>query len=103
MLVPPFAAADVTAALRTLRIAPLLEGVRGDPPLDIDALAEVVVAVGQLHRGGRRGPSPRSTSTRCWSAPGDEGAVVLDALVEREAEPDGESPLCAKIAPKAWP
>ena len=48
VLVPPFAAADVTAAVRRLRIAPLIEGVRGDPPLDIDALAEVAVAVGRL-------------------------------------------------------
>ena len=55
VLVPPFAAADVTAALRTLRIAPLLEGVRGDPPLDVEALAEVAVAVGRLIVDAPRG------------------------------------------------
>jgi hypothetical protein len=60
VLLPPFDAADVTAALRTLRIAPLLEGVRGEPPLDVAALAAVVVAVGRLIAAAPAG-SPRST------------------------------------------
>jgi acyl-CoA synthetase (NDP forming) len=85
VLLPPFAAADVTAALRTLRIAPLLEGVRGDPPLDIDALAAVAVAVGQLivAAGGAIASidvNPVLVATR------GEGAVVVDALIERGGE-----------------
>ncbi len=32
----------------TLRIAPLLAGVRGDAPLDVAALADVAVAVGAV-------------------------------------------------------
>lgn len=82
VLVPPFAAADVTAALRTLRIAPLLEGVRGDPPLDIDALAEVVVAVGRLIVGAGGAIASIDVNPVLVSARG-EGALVLDALVER--------------------
>ncbi|MGJ7487361.1 acetate--CoA ligase family protein [Variovorax sp. LT2P21] len=82
VLVPPFAAADVTAALRTLRIAPLLEGVRGDPPLDIDALAEVAVAVGQLIVGAGGAIASIDVNPVLVAARG-QGAVVLDALIER--------------------
>lgn len=48
MLLPPFAADDVLQALANLRIAPLLRGVRGEPPMDVAAFADAVVAVGRL-------------------------------------------------------
>ena len=82
VLVPPFAASDVKAALRTLRIAPLLEGVRGDLPLDIDALAEVVVTVGQLIAAAGGTIASIDVNPVLVAARGD-GVVVLDALVER--------------------
>ncbi|WP_219216414.1 acetate--CoA ligase family protein [Variovorax boronicumulans] len=82
VLLPPFAAADVTAALRTLRIAPLLEGVRGDPPLDIDALAAVAVAVGQLIVAAGGAIASIDVNPVLVAARG-EGAVVVDALIER--------------------
>lgn len=82
VLVPPFAAADVTGALRRLRIAPLLEGVRGDPPLDIDALAEVAVAVGHLIVDAGGAIASIDVNPVLVAARG-EGVVVLDALIER--------------------
>lgn len=85
VLLPPFAAADVTAALRTLRIAPLLEGVRGDPPLDIDALAEVVVTVGRLIVVAGGAIASIDVNPVLVAARG-EGAVVVDALIERSGE-----------------
>src|SRR6218665_4228656 len=48
VLIPPFDSADVYAALKTLRIAPLLDGVRGEAPLDAVALCAVVIALGRL-------------------------------------------------------
>ena len=51
MLLPPFARADVLDALSTLRVAPLLGGVRGEPAMDLTAFADAVVAVGQLMLG----------------------------------------------------
>jgi acyl-CoA synthetase (NDP forming) len=48
LLLPPFNAADVRHALSRLRIAPLLDGVRGELPMDVGAFAASVVAVGQL-------------------------------------------------------
>jgi acyl-CoA synthetase (NDP forming) len=47
-LIPPFGLADVKQALAKLRIAPLLLGVRGEPPADVDAWAHAAVALGQL-------------------------------------------------------
>jgi hypothetical protein len=43
-----FDAARVEQALRRLRIAPLLDGVRGEPPLDVAAFCAAAVAVGAL-------------------------------------------------------
>ena len=48
MLLPPFTRADVLDALSTLRVAPLLGGVRGEPAMDLTAFADAVVTVGQL-------------------------------------------------------
>jgi acyl-CoA synthetase (NDP forming) len=82
VLLPPFAVADVTDALRGLRIAPLLEGVRGDPPLDIEALAVVAVAVGRLIVAAEGAIASIDVNPVLVSARG-EGAIVLDALIER--------------------
>ncbi len=84
VLVPPFSVGDVKTALQGLRIAPLLEGVRGDPPLDIDALGEVVVAIGRLIVAADGAIASIDVNPVLVSARGD-GVVVLDALVERTA------------------
>jgi hypothetical protein len=47
-LVPPLTPVDVTRALQSLRLWPLLTGFRGSPPLDVDGLVQLVVAVGDL-------------------------------------------------------
>jgi acyl-CoA synthetase (NDP forming) len=47
-LVPPVSSADAARALRGLRVWPLLDGYRGQPSVDVDAVAELLVAVGRL-------------------------------------------------------
>ncbi len=47
-LVPPVSRADAARALRSLRIWPLLEGYRGAPRGDVDALARLVESLGAL-------------------------------------------------------
>ena len=47
-LMPPLSRRDVAAALRSLRIWPLLHGHRGAPGVDLGALEDLVLAVGQL-------------------------------------------------------
>jgi len=46
--VPPFGCADVWTMLRELRGWPMLEGVRGGPPMDVEALVEVVMRVQRM-------------------------------------------------------
>lgn len=82
VLAPPFDADDVKRLLRDLRIAPLLDGVRGDPPLDIDALAAAAVAVGRLIVAAEGRIASIDLNPVTVGAVG-EGAVVVDALVER--------------------
>ena len=47
-LLPPVSRSDVARALRGLRIWPLLEGVRGTPRVDVEALESLALAVAQL-------------------------------------------------------
>lgn len=65
-----------------LQGAPLLSGARGRPPADLDALADVVVAVGDLL--DRRGELAEIDVNPVLATA--EGAVALDALVVLEAD-----------------
>jgi acyl-CoA synthetase (NDP forming) len=82
LLMPPFAADDVKQALRGLRMAPLLDGVRGEPALDVDALAAIVVRAGQIICAAKCSVASLDINPVLVGAVG-EGAVVVDALVER--------------------
>ena len=79
LLLPPFAAADALAALDTLRIGPVLHGVRGEGAMDRDALAAAAVAVGQLMLEDPAIVSLDINPLLLGSA--GEGATALDAVV----------------------
>lgn len=77
--VPPFHAGDVHAMLRELRGYPLLEGVRGGPPADVDALAEVVLRVQRMAM--EMGDDLAELDVNpLMVLPRGQGAVALDAL-----------------------
>lgn len=82
VLVPPFDAADVRQALSGLHIAPLLDGVRGEPPLDIDALAQTVIGIGHLIRAANGTVASLDLNPVIVGSAG-EGAVIVDGLIER--------------------
>lgn len=86
VLLPPFSQEEVVQALRTLRMAPLLDGVRGDPPLDVRALADIAVAVGQVVAGAHGAIASVDLNPVMVGAIG-EGAIVVDALVECAPSP----------------
>ncbi len=80
LLLSPFTADDVRAALQALRVAPLFAGVRGEAPMDIDTLAEMVVRVGELMQD----PAARIVSidlNPVMLGSVGEGSVVVDAVV----------------------
>ena len=82
VLLPPFSCEDVLEALAQLRIAPLFKGVRGEPPLDADALADAVLKLGSLIASAEGRIASIDLNPVMVGARG-AGVVVVDALVER--------------------
>jgi acyl-CoA synthetase (NDP forming) len=80
VLLAPLAADDVKAALSRLRIAPLLEGVRGEPPLDVDAFCDAVLAVARVMADPAAGVANLDLNPVLVGARG-EGCLALDAVV----------------------
>jgi acyl-CoA synthetase (NDP forming) len=84
ILLPPFTADDVMRALRRLRIAPLLEGVRGEPPLDVDAFCRAAITVGLLMDAPHAGVVSLDLNP-VIVGPRGEGCRVVDALAVMRA------------------
>jgi acyl-CoA synthetase (NDP forming) len=80
LLLPPFSKDEVREALGRLRIAPLFEGVRGEPPMDIDALSDAVVAVGALMLEPTARVMSLDLNPVLLDSKGS-GCVVVDAVV----------------------
>jgi acyl-CoA synthetase (NDP forming) len=81
LLLPPFDAAEARAGLARLRIAPLLAGVRGEPPRDVDAVARMAVGLGAAIVAWQDRIASIDVNPVMVYAAG-EGAVALDALIE---------------------
>lgn len=77
--VPPMAADELRALLADLAGWPLLEGARGRPPADLDALAEVVTRLDELISQHPDITEVEINPLRLY--PVGEGAVALDALI----------------------
>jgi acyl-CoA synthetase (NDP forming) len=80
LLLAPFSAMDVREALQRLRIAPLLGGVRDEPPLDVEAFCQAVLAIGRLMTQADSGVVNLDLNPVLVGAAG-EGCVALDAVV----------------------
>lgn len=80
LLLPPFDRAAVARALSRLRVAPLLQGVRGEPALDTDAFCDAAVAVGALMTGPGCRIASLDLNPVLVGAAG-EGCLALDAVV----------------------
>ncbi|MEI9852106.1 MAG: acetate--CoA ligase family protein [Sphingomonas sp.] len=77
LLEPGLPHAAIVAELRKLRSAPLLDGWRGSPAVDVDAVARIVTALGRVLTGT---PGIREIDLNPVVAYPD-GAVALDALI----------------------
>jgi len=84
LLLPPFSLAEVHAALAGLRIAPLFKGVRGEAPLDIDALAEAALSLGAIIAAGKASIASIDLNPVMVAAKG-RGITIVDALIERRS------------------
>lgn len=79
VLIPPFSLQEAEQALRKLHIAPLLDGVRGEPPLDMVTLTTIAQKVGHLLISAQGKIASIDLNPVMVTA---DRAVVVDALVE---------------------
>lgn len=80
-LLAPFSADEARAACRRLRVAPLFDGYRDVPALDLDALAAAAVALGDFALAYRT--SLRAVDINpLMVMPAGQGVVAVDAVVE---------------------
>ena len=79
VLLPPFDAAQVERALRRLRIAPLLDGVRGEPALDVAAFCRCAIAVGVWMSDAGAGASTSDADAGKSTSDADAGKSTSDA------------------------
>ena len=83
VLLPPFSYADVERALQRLRIWPLFAGVRGEPPMDLEAVCDLTVKIGHLvHYSGLGVVSLDLNPVMVLDS--GEGCVVVDGVVYLE-------------------
>lgn len=80
-LLAPFDVADVKAACARLRLAPLFDGYRDIPALDLDALAASAVALGNWALRHRDAVTSVDINPLMVMAAGD-GVLAVDAVVE---------------------
>jgi acyl-CoA synthetase (NDP forming) len=80
LLLPPFSLDDAREALGKLRIAPLFAGVRGELPMDVDALCDAVVGVGELMLDPAAKVMSLDLNPVLLDSAG-KGCVVVDAVV----------------------
>jgi acyl-CoA synthetase (NDP forming) len=85
VLLPPFDPGSIEAALRRLRIAPLLDGVRGEPALDVAAFCSAARQVGDLMLDDRVAITNLDINPVIVGAHG-EGCVAVDAVIYQAAE-----------------
>jgi acyl-CoA synthetase (NDP forming) len=70
----------IAAELRRLRLAPLLDGFRGEPAMDVDAVAALVEALGKVVTAT---PAIREIDLNpVMVYPRGHGAIALDALIQ---------------------
>jgi acetate---CoA ligase (ADP-forming) len=80
LLLLPFSKEDAREALGKLRIAPLFAGVRGEPPMDVDALCDAVVKIGELMLDPTARVMSLDLNPVLLDSAG-KGSVVVDAVL----------------------
>ena len=86
VLLHPFGEQDVLDKLGALRIAPILAGVRGEPPLDLQAVARAAVALGRLAAARADCIVSIDLNPLIVGAAG-AGGWAVDAVIEERASP----------------
>jgi acyl-CoA synthetase (NDP forming) len=85
VLLWPFDEEDVLRALTRLRIAPLFAGVRGEPALDVGAVAQAVVAAGRMIADPDAGVTGMDFNPLMVGARGEDCRILDGAVYVAEA------------------
>lgn len=85
LLLPPFTVAEATRAVSSLNCAPLLRGVRGEPPADVAAFAEMAVRLGDAILDNRSPVVSLDANPVVLGAAG-QGGLVVDAVAVIDGE-----------------
>lgn len=85
VLLYPFSEADVLVRLQQLRIAPILAGIRGEDPVDLNIVARVAVQLGRLAAFNQQTLAAIDLNPLIACKAGDGGWAV-DAVIERRKE-----------------
>lgn len=92
----PIAREDALAMVREVRAFPLLDGARGRPRCDLDALADALLALSRFAMAARatleRVDVDPFVAFPRGAGPGGASALALDAVVIGRATDDGETP-----------
>lgn len=88
VLLHPFSEQDVLDKLAGLRVAPLFAGVRGEPAVDLRAVARAAVALGRFAAAHAGSIASIDLNPLIAGATG-EGGWAVDAVIERKGAPDG--------------
>lgn len=88
--VPPFTHTEAISMVRKMRGIEILEGARGTEPVDIDALAQIIVSLGDLALATRGQITSLELNPVIVSP---QGAVAVDALIELEAAPQNRQSM----------
>ncbi|WP_201964791.1 acetate--CoA ligase family protein [Ramlibacter ginsenosidimutans] len=83
VLLHPFSEQDVLDRLATLRIAPILAGVRGEPPVDLQVVAKAAVALGRF-AAARSGQIASIDLNPLIAGAAGAGGWAVDAIIEQE-------------------
>lgn len=89
VLLFPFNEDDVLEKLHSLRIAPILAGVRGESPVDLQAVARAAVALGRLAASLPQAIASIDLNPLIAGSVGD-GAWAVDAVIEYVGDNHGQ-------------
>jgi len=84
-LLPPWSRESVAVALRRLKVAALLDGHRGKPPGDVEALIDAILAISRYATANRDTLAELDVNP-IIVRPHGTGAIAVDVLIRKVEE-----------------
>ena len=84
-LLPPWSRESIAAALRRLKVSVLLDGYRGKPAGDVEALIDAILAIG-LYATANRDTLAELDVNPIIVRPRGAGAIAVDVLIRKAEE-----------------